>query len=187
MDINKPPLRCIGMSRLSKNKTGFSLIEIMMAVFLLSLVFLAVSSLYVASQKFYIASSQKVIISYEVQYAIQHIYKNTMRAIGDEIAPPATSGVDVITPERVNIRISNNDPVTTNNYNDVNIYSYYKSDNSLIFDNGSLQESLIPKVTVSDVNFSKNGNALTGYVTASYGSQSATFYFACYPRLASFH
>lgn len=187
MDIRKLLLRCIGMSRLSKNNTGFSLLEVMMAVFLLSLVFLAVSSLYIASQKFYLTSSQKVIISYEVQYAIQHIYKNTMKAIGDEIAPPVTSGINVVTPERVDIRISNNDPVTMSNYNNVTTYSYYKSGDSLIYDNGSSQESLIPKVTVSDVNFSKNGNTLTGYITASYGTQSATFYFSCYSRLASFN
>lgn len=187
MDISKLLLRCIGMNQLFRNKTGVTLIEVLMSVFLLSVVFLAVSSLYIASQKFYMASSQKVIIGYEVQYAIQHIYKNTMQAIGDETAPPDTSSVNVVDSERFDIRIPNNDPITMSNYNDVTNYSYYKSGDSLIFDNGSSQESLIPKVVVSAVNFAKSGNTLTGYITANYGTQNATFYFSCYPRQASFN
>ncbi|MFA5388243.1 MAG: prepilin-type N-terminal cleavage/methylation domain-containing protein [Candidatus Omnitrophota bacterium] len=175
------------MKQLSKDKAGFSLLEVIMAVFLLSIIFLAVSSLYVSSQRFYLASSQKIIIGYEVQYAIQHIYKNTMQAMGDEVAPPDTSAIDVVSTERFDIRIANNDPVSMNNYDDVKLYSYYRSGNELIFDNGSSQESLIPKVIVSAVNFAKNGNILTGSITAAYGSQSATFYFSCYPRLASFN
>jgi len=182
------------MSRLSKNKTGFSLIEAMMAVFLLSIVFLAVSSLYVASQKFYLASSQKVMIGYEVQYAIQHIYKNTMRAIGDETSSPSTSGIQLPnaanpSTERLDIRINTNDPLTSSNYSAVTICSYYKSGDTLIFNNGVTQESLIPKVTVTTVNFTKTTNALTGYITAYYSdpAKALTFYFSCYPRLASFN
>lgn len=177
----------IGMNQLSNDKTGFTLVEVLMAVFLLSIVFLAVSSLYVASQKFYMASNQKVIIGYEVQYAIQHIYKNTMLAIGDETSAPGTSGIQLPSAERLDIRRNTNDPVTSSNYNTVTTYSYYKSGDTLIFDNGVTQESLIPKVTVSAINFTKSGNTLTGFITAAYGAESVTFYFSCYPRLASFN
>jgi hypothetical protein len=170
------------------------MIEIMIAVLLLSVIFLAVSGLYVASQKFYLASSQRVIISYEVQYAIQHIYKNTMAAIGDETSSPSTSGIQLPnttdpSTERLDIRINVNDPVTSSNYSTVTTRSYYKSGNTLIFDNGVTQESLIPKVTVTAVNFTKTTNALTGYITAYYtdSTKPLTFYFSCYPRLASFN
>ena len=174
------------------NKKGMTMAEIIMAALLLSVIFLAVSSLYVASQKFYLGSSQKVIIGYEVQYAIQHIYKNTMRAIGDETSSPSTSGIQLPnttnpSTERLDIRINANDPVTSSNYGTVTTYSYYKSGNTLIFYNGVTQESMIPKVVVSAVNFAKSGNAMTGYITAGYGGQSMTFYFTCYPRQASFH
>jgi len=177
------------MSRLFKKQTGVTMIEVMIAVLLMSVVFLGVSSLYVASQKFYIASSNKAIIGSEVQYAIQHIYKNVMQAIGDETSPPGTSAiyVDVSNAERVDFRINNNDPITRSNYSTVTTYSYYKSENTFVFDDGVTTESLIPKVTVTAVNFTKSTNALTGYITASYNDQSLTFYFACHPRLASFN
>jgi len=182
------------MNRLFKHKKGVTMVETILAALLISLIFMAVSSLYIASQKFYIGSSQKVIIGYELQYAIQHIYKNTMRAIGDETSSPSTSGIQLPntanpSTERLDIRINANDPVTSSNYSTVTIYSYYKSGNTLIFDNGVTQESLIPKVTVTAVNFTKATNALTGYITAYYTdpAKALTFYFSCYPRQASFN
>jgi len=178
------------MSRLLKIKTGLTLVEMMIAMLLLSVVFLGVSNLSVASQRFYITSSQKIIVSYEVQYAIQHIYKNTMLAIGD----PSTSGIQLPntanpSTERLDIRINANDPLTSSNYSAVTTYSYYKSGDTLIFDNGITQESLTPKVTVTAVNFTKTTNALTGYITAYYTdpAKELTFYFSCYPRMASFN
>ena len=187
MDINRLLLRCTGMSRLFRNKTGITLIEVVIAVLLMSVIFLGVSNLYVASRKFYIASSNKTIIGSEAQYAIQHIYKNVMQAIGDETSPPGTSAIYVPSAERVDFMINNSDPITRSNYSTVTMYSYYKSGDTLVFDDGVTTESLIPKVTVTAVNFTKSTNALTGYITASYNDQSLTFYFACYPRLASFN
>jgi Tfp pilus assembly protein PilW len=182
------------MSRLLRNKTGLTLAEMMIAVLLLSVVFMGVSSLCVASQRFYITSSQKVMIGYEVQYAIQHIYKNTMRAIGDETSSPSTSGIQLPntanpSTERLDIRINTNDPLASSNYSTITTYSYYISGNTLIFDNGVNQESLIPKATVTAVNFTKTANALTGYITAYYSdpAKKLTFYFSCYPRMASFN
>ncbi|OIO32831.1 MAG: hypothetical protein AUJ70_04690 [Candidatus Omnitrophica bacterium CG1_02_40_15] len=175
------------MSQLFKKQTGLTMIEVMIAVLLMSVIFLGVSSIYVASWKFYIASSNKAIIGSEVQYAIQHIYKNVMQAIGDETSPLTTSAIDVPSAERVDFRINNNDPITRSNYSTVTTYSYYKSGNTFVFYNGVTEDSLIPKVTVTAVNFTKSTNALTGYITASYNDQSLTFYFSCYPRLASFN
>jgi prepilin-type N-terminal cleavage/methylation domain-containing protein len=71
------------MNRLFRTRTGLTLVEMMIAVLLLSVVFLGVSNLCVASQRFYITSSHKVMIGYEVQYAIQHIYKHVMMGMGD--------------------------------------------------------------------------------------------------------
>ncbi|MDP2910726.1 MAG: prepilin-type N-terminal cleavage/methylation domain-containing protein [Candidatus Omnitrophota bacterium] len=185
------------MSRLS-DKKGLTLIEILISVLLMSIIFLGVSSLYLACRKLYIASSEKTIIGYEIQYAIQHIYKNTMAAIGDETAAPGTSAIDDDPPNyrRVDIRMNtiaagnptlSTDPLTKSTYSNVTTYSYYKSGNTLMFTDGTAIESLIPKVTVTAVNFTKTTNALTGYITASYGSQSLTFYFSCYPRLGTFN
>ena len=184
------------MNRLFKNKKGVTMAEIIMAALLLSLIFLAVSSLYVASQKFYLGSSQKVIIGYEAQYAIQHIYKYAMKGIGDKNTPAFqiySLGVPALSGDTVDINISNNDPLTMANYG-TNITNYryrYDADAKKIYfkvGSGS-EEDLIPKISVTAVNFTKTTNALTGYITAYYSdpAKALTFYFSCYPRQASFN
>jgi prepilin-type N-terminal cleavage/methylation domain-containing protein len=173
----------LGPRGVSKNKSGLTLVEVLVSVFLLSIISLAVSALYVASQKFYFTANDKVIISYELQYAIDHIYKYVMQGIGDKNSPaiPDPDGGDTLT-----ININTNDPLNSANYSATTPCRYYKSDNELMFDNGSTTESLVPKVSVTAVSFSLNGNLLTIYLTGSYKDQTLTFYSACYPRLASF-
>lgn len=187
MGISRLLLRCTGMNRLFKNQTGLTMIEIMITVLLMSVVFLGVSSLYVTSQKFYITSSGKAIIGNEVQYAIQHIYKYVVRGMGDKNTP----AFQITSATQLDISINDSDPLTSANYSSgVENYRYrYDADAKKIYfkvGSGS-EEDLIPKVSVTGVNFTKSTDALTGYITASYNNQSLTFYFACYPRLASFN
>jgi hypothetical protein len=173
----------LGMRRVYNNIIGLTLIEVLLSTLLMSVVFLAVSALYVSSQKLFFASNDKVIISYELQYAIQHIYKYAMQGIGDKNSPaiPDPDGGDTLT-----ININTNDPLNSANYSNTTTYRYYKSDNELIFDNGSTTESLVPKISVTGVSFSLDENLLTISLTGSYKDQSLTFYAACYPRLATF-
>lgn len=176
------------MNRIFKNKAGLTMMELLVATLLLGVIFLGVSSVYLAARKLYVTASEKVIIGYELQYASQHIYKYVMRGIGDINSPaiPDPAGGDTLT-----IGINENDPLTAANYNtNVKIYRYRKNGNALEFDiDGAAPESLIPKVTVKEVNFTKSGNTLTGYIKAYYNdpNQDLTFYFSCYPRLASFN
>lgn len=177
------------MSRLFKNnKTGLTIAEVMIATVLLSVIFLAVSSLYLASQKFYLTSSNKVIISNEVQYAIQHIYKYTMMAMGDKNTAPFQA-----TETQLDININGSDPLTSVNYSsgvENYRYRYDAATKKIFFQVGSGgEEDLIPKLSVTGVNFTKTGNTLTGYISAYYtdSTQILTFYFGCYPRLASFN
>jgi Tfp pilus assembly protein PilV len=165
------------------NIRGLTLVEVLLSTLLMSLVFLAVSALYVSSQRLFFAANDKIIISYELQYAIDHIYKNTMRAIGDEASP----AIDVSVADTLDLNINNNDPLTQSNYRDTVTYSYKKQGNELQFYNGSSWESLVPKIQVTDVDFSLSENLLTISLTGSYKDQTLTFYAACYPRLASFH
>ena len=198
MGINRLLLRCTGMSRLFKNnKTGVTMVEILIATFLLSVIFLAVSSLYLSSQKIYTAATEKIIIGYEVQYAIEHIYKNAMRAVGDETSSPGTSAIDVPSAERIDLRMHTiaagsptlaDEPLTRGiYYSNITTFSYYKSGNTIMFSDGTNSESIIPKVIITAVNFAKTGNVLKGSITAACGTESLTFYFSCYPRLASFN
>jgi len=174
-----------------RNRKGLTLLEIIIAVLLMSVIFVGVSSLYLAARKFYITGGDKAIISAEAQYAIQHIYKNAMQAIGDI----SNAAIDIPTDggSRVNLRIYNPlaGPLSSSTYSDTVSYSYYLSGDELIFDNGS-QNSLMEKVSVTGLAFNKIESgavtvAFTGSITASYNNQSQTFYFSCYPRFASFN
>lgn len=177
---------CTGMNLLFKNRKGLTLIEILISVLLMSIIFLGVSSLYLASRKLYVASSEKSIIGYEIQYAIQHIYKYAMSGIGDKNTPAFQ--ITGATQLDVNLH---DDPLTMANYSTVRNYRYRYDSNAkaLMFREVGItsEESLIPKVTVTAVNFTKTTNILTGYITASYGSQNLTFYFSCYPRMGTFN
>ncbi|MBU3911925.1 MAG: prepilin-type N-terminal cleavage/methylation domain-containing protein [Candidatus Omnitrophica bacterium] len=179
-----------GLRRGSRNKAGLTLVEVMVSTLLITVVFLGVSALYVASQQIFFKADNKIIISYELQYAVEHIYKNVMRAVGDETAVLAGSRpleVPDADPATLYITANTNDPITSANYSDTVTYTYSKSGEDLMFDNGSGPESIIPKISVTDVSFALSGNILTIELTGSYRDQSLTFYSACYPQLASFH
>jgi hypothetical protein len=150
-------------------------------------VFLGISALYVASQAFYFNSNDKITISSELQYAAEHIYKNVMRAVGDETAAPGSRPLEVPNPSTLYVTINNNTPMTKSNYNNTVTYTYGKSDDLLLFDDGSgPAESMVSKIEITDVIFELNGNVLTIALTGSYRSQTLTFYSACYPQLSSF-
>ncbi|MBU1887968.1 MAG: prepilin-type N-terminal cleavage/methylation domain-containing protein [Candidatus Omnitrophica bacterium] len=180
-----------GLRGASKNKAGLTLVEIMVSVLLMVVVFLGVSALYVASQQLFFSADSKVLISYEFQYAVEHIYKNVIRAVGDETAAPGSRPLEVpnATTLYVTINEDHPEPITPANYENKRIYTYFISGEDLKFDNGSGSgpESIIPKISVTDVSFALSGNILTIELTGSYRDQSLTFYSACYPQLASFH
>jgi len=169
----------------SRNKKGMTLTEVLMATFLLSVIFLAVASLHTASQRMFIQRDNKVVISYELQYAVQHIYKNVMMAIGDVENSPIEIVVGDEDIQTLNIRINNNEFLTRDNYEDVDNYTYTKIGNELMFDDGENEESLAPRINVTDVNFSLDENLLTVSLTGSYGGEDLTVHTACYPRMAS--
>lgn len=175
------------MTRISKNNAGLTLIEVLVSMFLMVVVFLGVSALYVASQTFYFNTNDKIMISYELQYAAEHIYKNVMRAVGDETEAPDSRPLATPNPSTLHITINNNTPITKSNYNNTVPYTYSKSDDNLLFSAGAGSESIVPKIKITDVNFDySNRNILTIALTGSYRNQALTFYSACYPRLSSF-
>ncbi len=181
-------------------KKGVTLVELLMSILLLSMIFLAVSSLHIASQRMFFSGNDKVIISYELQHAIQHIHKNVMRGIGDQISlvirggeidnrvVPSFSPLQVLNQgNTLNIRINNNEVLTRDNYDDVVIYQYSKVDDELIFSvAGEQEESLASRIGITDVDFSLDENLLTVSLTGTYKDQTLSFHTACYPRLASY-
>ncbi len=177
-----------GLWRAGYNRQrGLTLLEILISVFLLSTVFAAIFALYNSSQVFYLSSNADIIISYELQYALDHIYKYAMQAIGDETSPPGSSAIELQNPETLNFFINGNDPLTQANYGNTVTYRYRKNGDALEFStNGSTWESLIPKITVTAVNFTYINNLLSASITGRHRDRELTFYASCYPRLASF-
>ena len=168
-----------------RKKNGVTLVEILLSVALLSVVILAIFSLYGSTREFYFETNNEIIISYELGYVVQHIYKNAMRAIGDT----TTSAIsDPNGGDSVTMRINTNDPLTMANYGAVTIYTYSKVGNTIMFDDGGgSPESLAPKISIDYVSFDLDSNLLTIELEGSYGGRSVRFYSACYPRFASFN
>ncbi|MFC1623875.1 hypothetical protein ACFL28_00940 [Candidatus Omnitrophota bacterium] len=189
------------------NNKGVTLTEVIMAALLLTVVFLAVSALFVTSQTFHFTSNDKVAIGYELQYAIGHIYKNVMSGIGDK-GNPAIAITDDL--EFVVRHIEETDPENSPTYSDYTddeeITYTITGDGKLSYVNSvTLEEDtdMIPRVTllttndpVSGERFSKfelDGGVLRIKLTAESllirgdnEKERLTIYSACYPRLASF-
>jgi Tfp pilus assembly protein PilV len=204
------------MSRLFKNKIGLTLTEMLVAVLLLSLVFMAVSSLCVASQRFYITSSDSAMIGYELQYAMDHIQKNAMQAIGDkrndDNAPIKISSDGlVLTIRHIDKADPNDSPAPTySDYTDDKEITYTISNGILAYkkalNSGIIEQddNMIPKVKILTEADSADGRKLSEFyiegnvlkikLTAEFiisrqgnMKKSFTLYSAGYPRMASFH
>ena len=170
------------------NKKAVTLLELIISVLLTTVVLSAAYALYNGAQRLYFDGRDKVTISYELQYALDHVYKNVIQAIGDESNPTASHAIEVPDSETLYVYINNNDPLSAGNYASRTTYIYSKVGDVFNFNNGSANESLVPKVTVTDVSFLIDGNILTVSISATHGTvtDAITLYSSCYPRLASF-
>jgi prepilin-type N-terminal cleavage/methylation domain-containing protein len=190
-----------------KNKSGVTLVEMIVAMLVMTVVFLAVAALFVVHDKFYSSENDRVIIGYELNYAIEHICTNAIQGIGDRDNPAI-----VITPAEREViirQIDDDDPDTPPTYSDFTddkeiIYtitndgelSYSKRDLS----SGLLLEEdtdMIPSVVVLYSNdpvsgeqlsrFYMNGKTLCVKLTAQFPSavrqEQKTLYGSCFSRL----
>lgn len=199
-----------------KNKSGLTLVEVLVSMLLMLVMFLAVGAIFVASHRFYLSENDKVKIGYELKYAIEHIYKNAMQGIGDKDNPAivVTPGMNEL---QVVIRhIDNDDPAAPPTYSDFTddkevVYtitndgklSYTKTD---LFSDTVLEEDtdMVPGVIIlysndplSGEQFSRfylDGNTLRIKITAQFPLMRAgvtqeqkTLYGACFPRMASYN
>lgn len=161
--------------------------EALVSMLLMVVVFLGVSALYVASQRFFFSANDRIIIAYELQYAAEHIYKNVIKAVGDETAAPGSRPLELPSATTLYVTINNNNPITRSNYGNTVTYTYSKSGGDLLFNTESSSESLVPKITLTDLEFALDGNILTVSLTGSYKDKTFTFHSACCPRLTSFN
>jgi len=175
-------------------------------------IFLVISSLYVASQRLYITSNDNAIIGYELQYAMDHIQKSAMQAIGDKNNAPIEISTDglVLTIRHIDKADPDDSPTYSDYTDDKEITYTIKSDGGLAYrkvklPGGSVleDEDMIPRVTllsgdnpVDGDKFSKfymDGNVLKVKLTAEFPlprdgkKERLTLYSAVYPRLATFH
>jgi hypothetical protein len=159
-----------------------------MAVLLVAVIALPTFALYTASTVFYLAAREQITTCNELQYALMHIYKYVMQGIGDT----SSAAIEVPDSETLVVYLDTNSPtaLTPATYGAAyrDTYTYTKTGTTLEFNDGATTESLIPKVTVTDVTFALDGNRMTVSLTGYYkdSNEPMTFYSSCYPRLASF-
>ena len=185
-----------------RDKKAVTLVEVIMATVLLVVVLLMFTNAFVTSKLIYYSAHNKTILSYDLQYAMEHIYSNVMRAMGDgdtvttmAITNPAVGpgGGNSVS---MNINIS--DPLTSGTYDDdINFkdsYQYRKNGKKLEFSIVSLsparalawQSLLSDKIGITDVKFVYNNNIVTISLTGEYRGEAVTYTSACYPRLSTF-
>lgn len=176
------------------NTAGFTMVELMLSLVLLSVIFLSVTSLYMASQDFYFNTDERAMVGYELQYALKHINNNVMKAVGDE-HNSTSSAFNIPNIYTLNIYISNNTPFNSTTYHDVTTYTYCRGNYTgpsaagtmLMFTTDSVNyEPLNTKITILDVNFTRTQNLLEISLTGRYRTKNYTVHSSCYPRMSSF-
>ena len=166
-----------------------TLIELIMSVLLLSIIFLAVSALYVSSQKFYYKAANESIIAEELSYAIEHISKTVMRGMGTgAISAPVWVADGVLY-----VKINNNASLDSSNYADTDVYEYELVSGSLRYVDAATStvlEDLCQKITVTNATFSTdsgNSNVLTISLEGSYGNETLELHSSSHPRFTTFN
>jgi len=176
-----------GKRQAFNNIKGITLVEALISMLLLTIIFLAFSALQVASYRFFLTAKDKVIVGYEVQYAIQHIYEHILVGTGDN----DTSPIQIVSGTEFTLNYIDKFDVAgspkTCRYR-INVDGELEFDSN---DDGTFDESLGSKVTFlpADSVFSMDGNLFRITLAAEYPipragtRQRLTLYSACYPRL----
>ena len=187
------------MSQLFRDRTGVTMAETLVAVLLISVVFLAIASLYAASEKLYIGATDYVAVNYELQPAMQHVYEHVMLGVGDKANPPiiVMSGESEFSLEYVDKK---DNIQKTGYYRIADGKLEFDKDNDGVFDEsfGSASVAFLIEDPVTHEQVSKfyldaSNNMLKIQLTAEFSTARAgikkrsTLYTACYPRLASFN
>jgi len=112
-----------------------TLLELLIALALMSLVVLASASIEVFSRHTVINSDRKAQVQNEITSVLEHIGKNVKRAVGDQSAPPASQPLQLIGApvNGFKIQVDPNTPVTPGNYQDDIWLTYTLTGNNLTF------------------------------------------------------
>lgn len=166
---------------------GFTLVEVLVSVLLLVVIFMAIAALQVGAHRFFLTAKDKVVVGYEIQYALEHIYEHALTGKGDLSAP----AIVIISPTEFTLHYidkSDNSEKTCRYKITAGVLEFDRDDN------GSIDESLGSAVTFipGASEFSLSNNLFRAKLTAEFplaragGKQSLTLYGASYPRCASF-
>jgi hypothetical protein len=90
-------------------KKSISLIELLIAISLLSLIIIGAGSFHLASSQFLHSSERKTEVLNEMTYILEHMQKYVMQASGD-INNPGIDSQNLPTQKRLHIRLANNTP-----------------------------------------------------------------------------
>ena len=178
-----------GMSQNFRCRTGFTMVEVLVSVLLLVVIFMAIAALQVGGHRLFLTAKDKVVVGYELQYALEHIYEHVFTGKGDLSAP----AIDIVSSTEFTLTYINKTTKAerTSRYEitDAGVLGF-DQDADLTFD-----EYLGSAVTFikSESEFSMSGNLFRVKLTAEFplarageAPQRLTLYGASYPRCASF-
>ena len=181
----------IGMSQNFRHRAGFTMVEVLVSAMLLVVIFMAIAALQVGGHRLFLTAKDKVVVGYEVQYALEHIYEHVFAGEGDSSAP----AIDIVSSTEFTLDYIDKNDVASSpktcryRITEAGILEFDKEDD------GTFDESLGSKVTFiqSESTFSMSGNLLRIKLTAEFPlaradetKQRLTLYGASYPRCASF-
>lgn len=167
---------------------GLTYMEILISILLLSVVVLAIASIFSINNRFFWSSNSKAILQAELGFALDHMQKNIIQGMGDKNNPAVISSSS----DSLQVRIDKNAPPTFGNYTDDTLISYTRSlDGKLIYNDGSSNESLCSDlINITGLSFSLENDFLvniqvTGSRRVGDRTQSLTLYTTAYPRFMS--
>ncbi len=167
---------------------GLTLMEVLISMLLLSVIFLAVTSIFYANHRFFLSANSKAILQSELGYALDHMQKNIIQGVGDKNNPAVVSSSS----DSLQVRIDKNISPTFGNYTDDTWIGYTRSlDGKLIYNDGSSNESLCADtINVTSLTFSLENDFLVNIQIAgsrAFGdrTESLTLYSTAYPRFMS--
>ena len=180
-----------GLSQNFRHSRGFTLVEVMVSVLLLVVIFMAIAALQVGGHRLFLTAKDKVVVGYEIQYALEHIYEHVFTGEGNISAP----AIDIVSSTEFTL-----DYIDKNDVAGSPKTCRYRITGAGVLefdeeDDGIFDESLGSKVTFipAESTFSASGNLLRVKLTAEFplaradeAKQRLTLYGASYPRCASF-
>lgn len=103
------------------NNRGLTLLELLISIFLLSLIIFIMSNFRLFAYNRIVKLDRELKLQNEISYILEDMGKNIIRATGDINNP----GIQIVSANRLWVRVDDNSPPTAGNYSDDTNITYY--------------------------------------------------------------